>query len=80
MINRSHSQLEGGSFLVRCWLEPRELANQPEVLRVYVRNLRTGEESYIGSPAELGELLERSLRVAREEADSPREVSRSEAG
>jgi hypothetical protein len=80
MTEGSHAHLQGGSFLVRCWLEPREPADQPGVLRVYVRNLRTGEEHYIGSPSEVGELLERNLRVAKEETESRRGFSRSEAG
>lgn len=47
------------SFLVRCWKEPREDADQPAVVRVYVRNLRTGEEHYLNDPARVGELVER---------------------
>ena len=57
---------QSGSFLVRCWAEPRELDGEPEVLRVYVRNLRTGEEHYIGDPASLGEML---LREAQAETE-----------
>lgn len=37
-----------GSFLVRCWLEPTSSAEGEPVVRGYLRNLKTGEETYIG--------------------------------
>jgi hypothetical protein len=56
------------SFLVRCWMEPREVADQPDVVRVYVRNLRTGEEHYLNEPSQIGELVERGLQQAADQA------------
>lgn len=50
------------SFLVRCWREPRELDDLPEVVRVYVRNLKTGEEHYLNDASRIGELVERGLQ------------------
>jgi len=52
------------SFLVRCWMEPREVADQPDVVRVYVRNLRSGEEHYLNEPSQVGEVVERGLLQA----------------
>lgn len=56
------------SFLVRCWREPRELDDRPEVVRVYVRNLRTGEEHYLNDTSRIGELVERGLQQAADQA------------
>ncbi len=49
-------------------MEPREVADQPDVVRIYVRNLRTGEEHYLTEPSQLGELVERGLQQAASEA------------
>ena len=65
--NRHESQMSD-SFLVRCWKEPREVADEPEVVRVYVRNLRTGEEHYLNDPKRVGELVERGLQTAEQRA------------
>ena len=62
MSARRHEQQMSDSFLVRCWKEPREAADQPDVVRVYVRNLRTGEEHYLNEPSQVGELVERGLQ------------------
>lgn len=80
MSARQQVGQQTGSFLVRCWVERREVKDQPEVLRVYVRNLRTGEEHYISDPAEVGQLLQRSLGQGGEEAGSSEPLERSEAG
>jgi protein-L-isoaspartate O-methyltransferase len=56
------------SFLVRCWKEPREVEDQPDIVRVYVRNLRTGEEHYLKEPSLVGELVERGLQQAADRA------------
>jgi hypothetical protein len=53
------------SWLVRCWEEPREVAQGAPVLRCLVRDLRTGEERYLSDPREIGELMLRQLRTAR---------------
>lgn len=68
MTARRQERQMSDSFLVRCWKEPREVADQPDVVRVYVRNLRTGEEHYLNEPSQVGELVERGLLVAEEQA------------
>lgn len=55
------------SWLVRCWMEPREDghgAEDPPVARCFVRDLRTGQERYLSDPRALGELILRQLRAA----------------
>lgn len=55
------------SWLVRCWVEPREEghgADEPPVVRCFVRDLRTGQERYLSDPRALGELMLRQLRAA----------------
>ena len=64
MTERRHERQMSDSFLVRCWKEPREVDDQPDVVRVYVRNLRTGEEHYLNEPSQVGELVERGLQQA----------------
>ena len=75
MTTGHHEKQMSDSFLVRCWKEPREVADQPDVVRVYVRNLRTGEEHYLNEPSQVGELVERGLQQvadpARESTDRP---------
>lgn len=68
MTGRRRERQMNDSFLVRCWKEPREDADQPDVVRVYVRNLRTGEEHYLNDPAQVGELVERGLQQAADPA------------
>lgn len=68
MTGRRHDHRMSDSFLVRCWMEPREVVNQPDVVRVYVRNLRTGEEHYLSEPSQIGELVERGLQGASDQA------------
>jgi hypothetical protein len=53
------------SWLVRCWVEPREEGHEgdPPVVRCCVRDLRTGQERYLSDPRALGELLLRHLRA-----------------
>lgn len=60
------------SFLVRIWREPRGGREAAEPLRGFVRNLRTGEEHYLGDPA----LLLDQLAPGAEEEEEPREVRR----
>ncbi len=64
MTGRRVGRQMSDSFLVRCWMEPREVADQPDVVRVYVRNLRTGEEHYLNDASQIGELVERGLQQA----------------
>ena len=74
MTGRRQNGQMSDSFLVRCWREPREVDGQPEIVRVYVRNLRTGEEHYLNEAAQIGELVERGMQVAEPamEADTGR--------
>ncbi|HEX4962857.1 MAG TPA: hypothetical protein VF173_18620 [Thermoanaerobaculia bacterium] len=50
------------SWLVRCWVEPQEAEQGEPVVRCCLRNLRTGEEEYVGDPRRLGDLVLRHLR------------------
>lgn len=58
-------ELEQGStsnsYLVRVWQETGKDAD----LRFYLRDLKTGEERYLGDPKQIGELLTRGLRAER---------------
>jgi len=56
------------SWLVRCWEEPREAAQEDPVYRCYMRDLRTGEEHYLKDPRGVGELMLRHLRPESREA------------
>lgn len=49
------------SYLVRVWVEPREMEGESARVRGYVRDLRTGEETYLNDPDELGPYLGRQL-------------------
>jgi hypothetical protein len=61
------------AFLVHIWAEPREVESLPAVLRARIRDLGTDEEKYVGSFAELEQVVE-----ARLDADgvSPRRWER----
>ncbi|MBS1251817.1 MAG: hypothetical protein MAG451_00851 [Anaerolineales bacterium] len=50
------------SFLVRVWLEPRVIADEPSPMRGYLRNLQTGEEEYFADPSQIEEHVRRYLR------------------
>lgn len=80
MKARMQDQQVSNSFLVRCWREPRELVDQPDIVRVYVRNLRTGEEHYLNQASQVGELVERALQDAAAKAERGAPGRRSEAG
>ncbi len=59
------------SWLVRCWEEPREGEHETPVYRCSVRDLRSGEESYLSDPREIGELMLRQVRAERKAATLP---------
>ncbi len=61
-----HTTHQTSSFLVRCWAEPREQESREPVVRVYVRNLKTGKEQYLSSPIEVAELLLRDVEERRQ--------------
>ena len=50
--------LKSNSFLVRVWQE----AGQGADLRFYLRDLRSGEERYLGDQSKICEVLTRGLR------------------
>jgi hypothetical protein len=49
------------SLLVRCWLEPQPRAEEAPILRGYVRNLKTGEETFIKDLESVGLQILRQL-------------------
>lgn len=53
---RESQSSDSSSFLVRMWREPQSEGNGP--VRVYMRNLKTGEELYLGDPKRVGEILD----------------------
>lgn len=61
-------------FLIEVWAEPREIASLPAIVRARIRDLATNEEQYMGSIAEIEQVIE-----ARLDADhiSPRRWERS---
>lgn len=64
-----HDEHHSSSFLVRIWPEARETGAAAAPLRVYVRDLRTGEEHYLADPEEVGRLLVRQARAEARAAD-----------
>lgn len=54
-------QPTSNSYLVRVWQENGKEAD----LRFYLRDLKTGEERYLGDAKRVGELLTRGLRVEK---------------
>lgn len=52
---------QSGSFLVRLWTEPDDTGGAPRI-RVFLRNLKTGEESYLGELDQLGETVLRQFQ------------------
>ena len=65
------------SFLIRLWKEPQE--DGAGAVRGYLRNLKSGEQHYLGSPEEIGAFLVRQA-AARLEERSVDDVSATEAG
>jgi hypothetical protein len=55
------SERPSASLLVRCWLEPREEPGAPPILRGYVKNLKTGEETFIKDFDGVGRQIESAL-------------------
>jgi len=51
-----------GSFLLRVWTETREVDGAPPRVRVYLRNLKTGEEQYLGDLDQLGDTVLRQFQ------------------
>lgn len=51
-----------GSFLLRIWAEGREIEGEAPKMRVFMRNLKTGEEHYLGDLDQLGEEVLRQFQ------------------
>lgn len=61
---RKASRDSSGSFLLRIWSEPRETSNETPRVRVFLRNLKTGEEHYLGHLDQLGQEVLRQFQHA----------------
>jgi hypothetical protein len=59
---RSSRDHPSGSFLIRIWTENREVDGEPPRVRVFLRNLKTGEEHYLGDLDQLGETVLRQFQ------------------
>lgn len=53
---------QSGSFLVRLWTEPASAAGGQPRVRIFLRNLKTGEETYLGDLDQLGETVLRQFQ------------------
>ena len=75
---RANGEAQNGgssSFLVRMWREPQAEGSGP--VRVYLRNLQTGEELYLGDPKRVGEIL--ATEIETDSATGNREDRTTEA-
>ena len=70
-VMEPQSQSTSSSYLVRVWRETGEGAE----VRFYLRNLKTGEERYLGDPGQIAELLTGGLRVDRAPRPRQRETA-----
>jgi hypothetical protein len=61
-IQRAARDNPSGSFLLRIWTEPREADGEAPRVRVFLRNLKTGEESYLGDLDQLGDTVLRQFQ------------------
>lgn len=59
---RSTEGHQSGSFLIRIWEENREIAGEAPKMRVFMRNLKTGDEHYLGDIGNLGEAVLRQYQ------------------
>jgi hypothetical protein len=63
---RTSREHPSGSFLVRIWAEPREAEDEAPRVRVFLRTLKTGEETYLGDLDQLGDTVLRQFQVTEE--------------
>lgn len=75
---RGRPMSPAASFLVRCWLEPREAEGAPPVVRITMRNLQTGEEQHLSDPRQLGDRVLRHLGATLEAQEAQEEQVESE--
>jgi len=59
---RSKEGYQSGSFLLRIWEEGREIEGEAPKMRVFMRNLKTGEEHYLGDLDQLGDEVLRQFQ------------------
>ena len=59
---RSTEGHQSGSFLIRIWEENREINGETPKMRVFLRNLKTGDEHYLGDLDQLGEAVLRQYQ------------------
>jgi hypothetical protein len=69
---------ESSSFLVRLWREPQADGEGP--VRVYLRNLKTGEEIYLGDPRRVGEILDLEADATRQDVEDDERQAGVQAG
>ena len=60
--DRSVEGHQSGSFLIRIWEENREIDGEAPKMRVFMRNLKTGDEHYMGDLDQLGEAVLRQYQ------------------
>jgi hypothetical protein len=53
---------QSGSFLIRIWEENREIVGETPKMRVFLRNLKTGDEHYLCDLGQLGEAVLRQYQ------------------
>jgi hypothetical protein len=53
---------QSGSFLLRIWTEGREIEGETPKTRVFMRNLKTGQEHYLGDLDQLGDEVLRQFQ------------------
>jgi hypothetical protein len=76
--SRESRSTESSSFLVRLWREPQADGEGP--VRVYLRNLKTGEEIYLGDPRRVGEILDLEADATRQNVDDEERQPGIQAG
>lgn len=67
---RDKDPRSSGSFLVRAWLEQREIDGEEPSFRGYIKNLATGEERFVRLPGDLGAEIARSVTGAADDESS----------
>lgn len=67
--SRERDPRSSGSFLVRAWLEQREIDGEEPSFRGYIKNLATGEERFVRLPDDLGAEIARSVTGTDEDPD-----------
>jgi hypothetical protein len=59
---KSSEAHQSGSFLLRIWTEGREIEGETPKTRVFMRNLKTGQEHYLGDLDQLGDEVLRQFQ------------------